>query len=63
MGDGPVSCFCHFSIFLKVPCLHFLFTQLVLFPAWIFEEVEDYIVIVTVFLVYQTQKKKFTKEI
>ena len=40
------SCFCHYSQFLEVACLHFLITQLILFPSWVSEEVEDEIAVV-----------------
>ena len=42
------SYFCHFSHFLEVASLHFLLTQLILFPSWVSEGVEDQIAIVTV---------------
>ena len=46
--------------FLKVACLYFLLTQLILFPFWISEGFEDFIAIV---IVNQIQKASGEKKI
>ena len=44
MTVQAASCFFHFSQFLKVVLLHFLLTQVILFPSQVSDEVENFIV-------------------
>ena len=49
-------------IFLEVTCLHFLHTQIILFPSWVSEGVEDFIVVVKVSLSFIFRKKNLLKK-
>ena len=52
------NCFCYSSHFLEVVCLYFILTRvIILLPSWIYDGVEDFILIVFIL------EKKFTKEV
>ena len=52
-----------FLLFWKLLALHFLFTQVILYPSWVSDGVEDETVIVTDFLVTKFRKETYIKDV